>query len=536
MNKNLLFLAIIWLFVVINFSQTKAANSTPLNLIPYPDFIEIRNGKCNMTLGFNIKGQSINRDYLKKMLTADFKLKPNKKGLEISLSLDKNFSAVKEAYELEVTKQGILITAAAENGIFYGIQTLRQLIDGNDVPYIYIKDKPALAHRAYMLDEARYFKGKQAVENMLDEIAQLKFNKFHWHLTDDTGWRIEIKKYPLLTEVGSKRDSTQINDDGKKWQSEKFDGKVHQGFYTQKDIKEIIKYAEERYITIIPEISMPGHASAAVASYPWLGTLKEKIKVPTKFGVESTVFNPADDRVIAFLHDVLREVATLFPSEIIHIGGDEVKYGQWKESGDVIKYMQQYNLQTYSDVQVKFTNDMSNFIDKELNKKMMGWNEILGAQVHDWSTDINSKMNLSSNAIIHFWYGKPEILKLALDRGHQVVNSHNVFTYMDYTYDLINLQKAYSFNPVSDTLSLAQQQQIIGIGCQMWGEWTPSIKEVEYQTFPRIAAYAEVGWTSKAHKNYSRFRNGVEKLMSNWERKGYNIAPMEIAEKEIKPN
>lgn len=533
MKKKFLFLRIFWLIVIVNYSQVHAAGITTPNLVPYPHFVEVKRGKCNMKSGFIIKGQSVNKRYLDEMLTVDFGLKQNKNGREVHFFLDKGFSADPEAYQLEVTKNVIRITATAENGIFYGIQTLRQLIENGEVPCIKIKDKPAFAFRSYMLDEARYFQGMQTVKKLLDEIAQLKFNKFHWHLTDDAGWRIEIKKYPLLTEVGSKRDSTQIDDNGKKWGSELFDSKVHHGFYTQKEIKEIIKYAQERYIAIIPEISMPGHASAAVASYPWLGTLKEKIKVPTKFGVGSTVFNPADNRVITFLQDVLREVSLLFPSEIIHIGGDEVKYIQWKESPDVTKYMKQHELPTYSDVQVKFTNDMSNFIDKELNKKMMGWNEILGAQVHDWSKDINSKTNLSSNAIIHFWFGKPDVLQLALDRGHKVVNSHNVFTYMDYTYQLINLQKAYSFNPVSDSLSLEQQKQIIGIGCQMWGEWTPSIKEIEYQTFPRIAAYAEVGWTSNAQKSYSRFRKGLQKLLLNWEKKGYNIAPIEVAEKEL---
>lgn len=534
MKRKYMCMAIFWLFFTMSYAQAQVSDIKSLNLIPYPEFVELQSGKYALTPGFVIKGKSTNRSYLEGMLMTDFRLKPDINGKLIHLKLDKTFSANKEAYKLEVTKEGVMITGAAEKGIFYGIQTLRQLIENGEIPYIKIKDKPAFAFRSYMLDEARYFQGTKTVKMLLDEMAQLKFNKFHWHLTNDAGWRIEIKKYPLLTEIGSRRDSSQIDDKGKKWGSELFDGKEHKGFYKQDEIKEIINYAAARHITIIPEISMPGHASAAVASYPWLGTLKEKITVPTKFGVVSTVFNPTDARVISFFHDVLREVSELFPSDVIHIGGDEVKYDQWKESPEIQRYMEQYKLPTYSDLQVKFTNDISNFIEKKLKKRMMGWNEILGSQVHEWSTVENAKTDLSSKAIIHFWYGKPEVRQLALDKGHQVVNSHNIFTYIDYAYDVINLQKAYSFNPVPEGIKPEQRKQIIGIGCQMWGEWTPSVKEVEYLTFPRIAAYAEVGWTSQENKNYPRFKKGMQKLINNWERKNYNLPTLEIADQKIK--
>lgn len=533
MSQKFLFILVSCIFTFVSCAQSQDSNTPLPGLIPYPHTVTVQSGNCNLARGFVIKGSSTNNSYLLRMLQDDFGLRPNKKGQEIYLHLDKSFASNKEAYRLEVTKLGIKITAAAENGIFYGIQTLRQLIENGEVRYMKIEDAPAFAFRSYMLDEARYFQGTETVKMLLDEMARLKFNKFHWHLTNDAGWRIEIKKYPLLTRIGSKRDSSQIDDQGKKWSSEIFDGKPHQGFYTQQQIKEIIKYAEERFITIIPEVSMPGHASAAAASYPWLGTLKEKITVPTKFGVVSTVFNPADDRVITFLHDVLREVSALFPSDIIHIGGDEVKYDQWKQSAEVVRYMEQHQIPTFSDLQVKFTNDISNFIEKELNKKMMGWNEILGKQVHEWSTAENAKTALSSKAIIHFWYGKPEVMQLALDRGHQVVNSHNVFTYIDYAFNVINLQKAYSFNPVPEGIKPEQKEQIIGMGCQMWGEWTPSRKEIEYQTFPRIAAYAEVGWTAAANKDYPRFKNGLQKLMNTWERKNYYIPSLKIAEREL---
>src|SRR5690606_35442658 len=214
-----------------------------------------------------------------------------------------------------ISRNKIEIKASAEAGIFYGIQSLNQLLlTSSEIPLVSIKDEPAFKWRSFMLDDARYFHGKDVVKKLLDEMALLKMNRFHWHLTNDAGWRIEIKAFPLLTQIGSKRDSTQINDNGKKWKSEISDHQPHSGFYTQEDIKEILAYAAERQIAIIPEISMPGHASAAIASYPFLGTSKQPIKVPTRFGVESAVLDVSDERVKLFIHQVLKEVSELFPS------------------------------------------------------------------------------------------------------------------------------------------------------------------------------------------------------------------------------
>lgn len=505
---------------------TMMVHAVEINVIPYPNDVVINQGECDLSIGFQLKGNTPNQDYLKKILVSEHNLSPNPKGTEIRLRINKNIVGGNEAYRLTVIPSRIIIEASAENGIFYGIQTLRQLIREKKTPCLVINDKPAFTWRAYMLDEARYFQGKETVKQLIEEMALLKLNTFHWHLTDDAGWRIEIKKYPLLTGVGSVRDSTQINVEGKKWKSEVFDGKVHKGYYTQSEIKELVAYASERYITITPEISMPGHASAAVASYPWLGMLNEQIKVPVKFGVAYTVFNPANQQVIQFLHNVLKEVADLFPSKTIHIGGDEVKYDQWKESLNIAKYMMVNNLNTLSDVQVKFTNDISNFVSDSLGKRMMGWNEILGINVHEWSNAENANAKLSPNAIIHFWKGTPDIMKYALNKGYYVVNSNHKYTYLDYTYEQIDLLKAYSFNPIPDNLPSEQRKQILGLGCQMWGEWTPTNREVEYQTYPRIAAYAETGWTAAENKNYNRFKDNLSIYSDRWFRMGYNFAPL----------
>lgn len=513
--------------LLIIFNSTMKSND--VSIIPYPQSVERLEGYCDLSGGVKISGNKKIKKHLEAILSSDLSHVRGGSKIPVEITIDPSSDTNSEAYQLSILPNRITIVASSENGAFYAIQSIRQLIKQNRVPCLRIYDRPAFSWRSYMLDEARYFQGKEIVKKLIDEMALLKFNRFHWHLTNDAGWRIEIKKYPLLTEIGSRRDSTQINDNGKKWDSEIFDGKEHSGFYTQEDIKEIIRYAAERYITIIPEVSMPGHASAAVASYPWLGTSNEQIKVPEMFGVVQTVFNPADERVITFFHDVLKEVSDLFPSDVIHIGGDEVKYDQWKESAQIAQYMEDHNLTNYSDVQVQFTNEISNYISNSLGKKMMGWNEILGAKVHGWERERNEEhalAKLSPDAIVHFWAGTADNLDLAIQKGYNVVNSYSIYTYLDYTYEDISLHKAYSFNPIPEGIEPHRRAQILGMGCQMWGEWTPTNKEIEYQTFPRIAAYAECGWTMSEKKNYHRFKENLQPLITRWENLGYNITPL----------
>nr|WP_262712424.1 beta-N-acetylhexosaminidase [Polaribacter sp. IC066] len=276
----------------------------------------------------------------------------------ITFQVDENLSD--EGYELSVSEDKIIICAKNNTGWFYATQTLMQICSYNSyyskyenyikIKEIKIKDTPRFKWRSFMLDEARYFKGMKQVKMLLDEMAFLKMNIFHWHLVDDQGWRIEIKKYPKLTTIGSKRKSTQIGP--LQWESPMQSAEPHEGFYTQKEIKEIIAYAKERHITVVPEIEMPGHSTAAIASYPWLGTSREEIEVPIKFGVGKDVYDVTNERTYQFLTDVLDEVMALFPSKIIHIGGDEVKYNHWKSSASVQKYMKQNNLATPADLQV----------------------------------------------------------------------------------------------------------------------------------------------------------------------------------------
>ncbi len=512
-----------------------------LNIIPYPNNVHVIGGYCNLSKGMYTLDQSILSHQLYDYFQHDFGIPKHKNGIKVSFILSSEITN-EEGYDLHIDADHIQITASNRKGHFYAIQTLRQLVSGKKLPRAHIIDTPRFAWRAFMLDEARHFQGKETVKKMLDEMAALKMNTFHWHLTDDAGWRIEIKKYPLLTTVGSKRDSTQIEDPElqipgetgdpaydaflRRYQSNKFDGKPHQGYYTQDDIKEIIAYADQRCIQIVPEISMPGHASAAIAAYPWLGTAHGLIEIPVRFGVMLNVFDPSSPKVVRFLKDVLAEVSILFPGPYIHIGGDEVRHDQWKASPRIAEYMQANHLKNYKDVQVKFTNEISDFVENELGKSIMGWSEILGVNSHVWQTDEEqASQDLSRNAVVQFWTGNKDILKFALDNRYQVVNSYHEDTYLNYSYEQLPLRKSYAFQVIPDGY---ENSSVIGLGCQLWTEWISDRATLEYQTFPRIAAYAELGWTREDNTSYERFVENLKPLLSKWERKGYHLPKIEF--------
>jgi len=290
-----------------------------------------------------------------------------------------------EAYELNITPKKIIVQANSPSGYFYGVLSIQQLMVEDSstsktkwlLPTVSIKDAPMFGWRAFMLDEARYFQGEKFVKKILDQMALLKMNVFHWHLTDDAGWRMEIKKYPKLTEIGSHRIDSEIET----WKSGKLQGKPHGGFYTQEQIKSIVAYATARHITVVPEFEMPGHASAAIASYTWLGTAGKDIDVPVTFGRHYDNYDVTKPEVVQFVKDVLTEMFEFFPSKIIHIGGDEVGYKVWEESKHVQKYMKDNDLSTPADLQIAFTNEISKFIEKN-GRRMMGWNEIMGINIH----------------------------------------------------------------------------------------------------------------------------------------------------------
>ncbi|WP_129717630.1 beta-N-acetylhexosaminidase [Pedobacter sp. SYP-B3415] len=436
----------------------------------------------------------------------------------IRLIRDPSLKTGSEGYSLTIGKAGVKIEAATNAGAFYGIQSLKQLLYKRGVvvqaAHVTINDRPRFAWRSYLLDESRYFQGKELVKKVLDEMAMLKLNIFHWHLTDDPGWRIEIDSYPDLTRIGSKRDST-VTGSGPNRRI----GKAHSGFYTKAEIREILAYAAARHIKVVPEIEMPGHSSAAIAAYPWLGVTKQAIRVPTHFGVFQDVYDVSDPRVTTFLHNVLNEVIDLFPSDIIHIGGDEVRFEQWENSASVAAYKKKHNLSSSADLQIFFTNNMSAYLAGK-GKRMMGWNEILGSKIHDYSDTRPVTGKLAPNTIIQFWKGELDMITDAVSKGYDVVNSYHLFTYLDYSYQSIPLKKSYDFDPVPAGLDPRYTAKILGSGCQMWGESTPDAAAVYRQTFPRIAAYAEVNWTPAASKNFEAFSRQLEFFLQRWRSMG----------------
>lgn len=502
-----------WLFTVI--AAVSITYSSTLPLIPYPQYVQKREGNLCIPDSIMLRGESVassTLDYIQKELDSmglytDIAASSTQPFL--SLQLNKAIRGI-EAYHLKIGDDGIQIQASTEQGLFYGFQTFRQLLNQSKktLPCVVIKDKPAFSWRAFMLDEARHFKGKETVKRLLDEMAQLKMNVFHWHLTDDQGWRIEIKKYPLLTEIGGKRDSTQTGGNSR---SNSYRIEPHSGHYTQAEIAEVIAYAQKRHITIVPEVEMPGHASAAIAAYPWLGTGTTPVHVQAKFGVFENVYNVADPRVRTFLQDVLSEVIDLFPGKVIHIGGDEVRYTQWLASSQALSFMKEHKMSDPADLQIWFTNNMSEFIASK-GRRMMGWNEITGDKVHSKTEESVPKLTtqLAKNAIVHFWKGDPELIRKAVECGYSVVNSYHSYTYLDYTYKNLPLEKSYSFQPIAESIPTQYHKQIIGLGAQMWCEWVPTEADMYKQIFPRLAAYAECGWTRQGNKSWERFKTIAE--------------------------
>lgn len=528
-------LVVVLLFTAVLFSEGFVFGQGII--IPTPLSVEQKTGDVLFPGSFSISGNAtkslteyINTEFSKRF---DLKVLENTdKGAFIDIHIadperssitDKNLD---ESYKLTIADHAsgprIEITSVSESGAFYAVQSLMQLIragyTGSQISLKaqVIDDAPRFSWRAYMLDEGRYFRGEEQVLMLLDAMAELKMNIFHWHLTDDQGWRIESKKYPLLTQVGSKRKTSQL--DG--FNSEKYSGTPHEGFYTQDQIKRIVRYANERHIKVVPEIEMPGHASSAIASYPWLGSWDEKIEVPGKFGKHFATFNVTDPRVVDFLKDIVSEMIPLFNSDIIHIGGDEVKFEHWKTNPKIVQYAKDKGYTSPMDIQIAFTNDMSRFIEKK-GLSMMGWNEILGKNLHGGEINFdNPSEKVASNVIVQFWKGDPEDIGRAAEDGYRVVNSYHEYTYLDYNFPL---SQAYAFDPMPDGLSPKAQKNIIGSGCQMWGEWLTDHEKMQCRTFPRIAAYAEVGWSKAEGKNFDDFVRRLDPFVKAWQAKGIKI-------------
>ena len=414
---------------------------------------------------------------------------------------------VTEGYFLKVEQERIIIEGVEPVGIFYGVQSLRQLLPVkiesttivNDiewsVPCVEIEDYPRFQWRGFMLDVGRHFFDKVVVKKMLDLMALHKMNIFHWHLTEDQGWRIEIKKYPKLTEIGSKRKQTQMGG----LLSKKYDGKPHGGYYMQEEIKEIVSYARERYIKVVPEIDMPGHIKSALAAYPELSCTGGPFEVSTKFGIRKDVLCAGKESVFTFAEDVLSEVLEIFPSEIIHIGGDEVPKKNWENCEDCQVRIKNEGLADEKELQVYFTNRIAKYLASR-GRTAMGWNQILNKQ-------------LKENVIGQYWmFHKKEVID-HLKRGRKMVMSSFFHTYLDYSYIMTPLRKSYLYDPIPKQLEKDKHDNVLGIETPLWTEWVESLKRFGWQIFPRFSAIAETGWTQKERKSFKSFKKRLDNVL-----------------------
>ncbi|VGO20844.1 beta-N-acetylhexosaminidase [Pontiella sulfatireligans] len=431
----------------------------------------------------------------------------------------------KEGYELRVS-DAVVITAPAPApaGLFYGAQTLRQLlppeiyssekISANwKVPKVEIRDIPRFGWRGMHLDVDRHFMPKEDVLRFIDTLSTFKFNSFHWHLTEDQGWRIEIKKYPKLTEVGAWRTETLIGHRAKEKRNGMpyaYDGIRHGGFYTQDEVREVVAYAAERHITVVPEIDMPGHMQAAIASYPELGCTTELVEVKRVWGVSEIILNP-EESTVRFCKDVLTEVMDLFPSTFIHIGGDEARKPQWEASERIQQLRKDRGLKDMHEMQSWFIKQIDNFL-VENNRRLIGWDEI-------------AEGGLAENATIMWWRGHGKkglaIARNAAEQGHDIVVASTSHLYFDYYQSKdqkseplafgghLPVEKVYNFEPIIPGLSEKARQHVLGAQGQLWTEYMPHMKQVEYMAFPRVCAVAEVVWRQQGQKNYDSF---IERL------------------------
>jgi hexosaminidase len=405
-----------------------------------------------------------------------------------------------EAYRLEVTPQGIEVAARDPRGLFYGIQTLRQLIAASPqaVPAVRILDAPRFAYRGLHLDVGRHFFPVEFIKKYIDLLAAFKLNTFHWHLTEDQGWRLEIKKYPKLTEVGAWRKETIV---GHARRGPKgYDGVPHGGFYTQEQAREVVAYARDRGVTVLPEIEMPGHSLAALAAYPEYANVPGPFEVRTTWGISEEVFAPSEG-TFRFLEDILREVMAIFPSEYIHIGGDEAPKRRWKESPLAQEIIKKEKLAGEDELQSWFIRRIERFLNTH-GRRLIGWDEILEG-------------GLAPDATVMSWRGTKGGIAAA-KQGHDVVMAPQEDLYFDhYQADpeheplaiggLTPIEDTYRYEPVAAELSASEARHVLGPQACVWTEYMPTTEQVEYMAYPRALALAEIAWSPREARDWASF-------------------------------
>ena len=537
MNKKLLTGALAAMAFLL--PSTAAGQTADFNIIPRPQQVNVSNdapftlsAKTVISLGTNNQDMKRNANMLASYIDQATGIRPavgkGKNGATIILTIDKTIANA-EGYKLDADAKQIRISGASAAGVFYGIQTLRKslpLVNGKaskvSIPAVHITDAPRFAYRGTHLDVSRHFVTADSVRQFIDMLALHNINRFHWHLTDDQGWRIEIKKYPLLTQIGSKRAQTVIGHN-----SGKYDGKPYSGFYTQKQIRDIVKYAADRYITIVPEIDLPGHMQAALAAYPDMGCTGGPYEVWQKWGVSDNVLCAGNDKTLTFIDNVLKEITQLFPSKYIHVGGDECPKTQWQKCPKCQARIKALNLEAKDGhsaeerLQSYIITHASNYL-KSLGRNTIGWDEILEG-------------GLAEGATVMSWRGESGGIAAA-KQHHDVVMTPNSYLYFDYYQSLdkaneplaiggyLPLETVYSYEPMPKELTADEARHIIGVQANIWTEYMPTFKQMQYMALPRLAALSEVQWSQPALKDYNSFTNRLTEFTHLYDRLGYNYA------------
>ena len=524
---------------------TLSVYANGISLIPQPAKMSV--GEGAFVFGDKVKvfvpaydGDSVYN--ILKSFASDFKkatgvsVKKTKKSdkASIVLNLDKNIAA--EGYTLDVQKEKIIIAASKPAGFFYALQTLKQLMPRNvmavvsdktvkewSVPCISIEDEPRFSWRGFMLDEGRHFYGKEEIMKIIDVMAAYKMNRFHWHLTEDQGWRIEIKKYPKLTETGAWRQSKVLG-----WGDVKPDGILYGGFYSKKDAKEVVAYARERFIEIVPEVDIPGHSQAAVASYPEILACdpENSHEVWLWQGVSGDVINVANPAAVQFAKDVIDELTEIFPFGYIHLGGDECPTNKWERNADCQKMLASIGSKNYRDLQVDFYRQIKEHIAQKPaaeQRKLIFWNEVLHGNTEPLGNDIT----------IMAWIGADGAAKDAAARGHYTILSPQIPYYINRRQSKLEteprsqgygdetVERVYNYVPMNNVPENLQEKYL-GVQANFWTEWVEEADIVQYLMLPRLAAVAEAGWTPQEKRSYKCFLERLQQEDEYYRLRGVN--------------
>lgn len=503
-----------------------------VNLVPMPETVVVEEGVfgLNRKTAIEISDKSLEalagflNDYLREQYDLQLTTKVSTKGKSgiIRFMLDKRMEG--ETYHLDIDPHSVIIKGG-KAGLFYGLQTLLQLMPAERgekllLPGMSIVDKPRFGYRGAMLDVGRYFFRPDEVKRFIDLMAHYKLNILHWHLTEDAGWRIEIKKYPLLTEIGAWRRGTQSSR-----AEDAFDRLPHGGFYTQSQIRDIVSYAMQRNITVIPEIDMPGHTLSVLAAYPEYSCTGGPFKVLEQWGIQKDVMCAGNEQTYHFIENVLDELLELFPSEIIHIGGDEAPKDRWKACSKCQEKIRQEGLKDEHELQSYFVKRVGAYLQSK-GRRMIGWDEIMEG-------------GLAENAMVMSWRGEKGGIE-AVNMHHQVVMAPNNFMYLDYyqgkpeeePFNIggnLPLAKVYNYEPLSEKIDPANRKYVVGVQGNLWMEFIHSYSKLEYMAFPRLLAVAEIGWSGKEKKDFADFSARISHDLNKLDRRGVNFRIPDVA-------